>query len=68
MKLVKSDSYLKKHKDVFNRIEPDIEFEFKGFKYTFSPMIPSPHAALDFNSSLFDGLYSNEKRKRKKAN
>ena len=62
MKLVKSDNYLKKHKDVFNRIEPDMQFEFKGFNYTFDPMIPAPHAALDFNNSLFDDLYSNEKR------
>lgn len=62
LKLVKSDNYIKKHKDAFNHIEPEMEFEFKGFEYTFSPMIPSPNAALGFNNSLFDDLYSNEKR------
>lgn len=62
MKLVKSDNYIKKHKNLFNRIERDMEFEFKGYEYTFSPMIPSPSAALGFNSSLFDDLYGNEKR------
>lgn len=62
MKLAKSDKYIKKHKDLFSRIEKDMEFEFKGFEYTFDPMIPSPSAALDYNSSLFDNLYGNEKR------
>ena len=61
MKMVKSDNYIKKHKDLFNRIEPSMEFEFKGYEYTFSPMVPSPSAALGFNNSLFDDLYSNEK-------
>ena len=62
MKLIKSDNYIKKHKDLFNRIDADMEFEFKGFEYTFSPLVPSPNAALGFNNSLFDDLYSNEKR------
>lgn len=62
MKLVKSDNYIKKHKDLFSKIERDMEFEFKGFEYTFSPMIPSPSAALDYNNSLFDDLYGDEKR------
>ena len=62
MKLIKSDKYINKHKDLFNRIERDMEFEFKGYEYTFSPMVPAPHAALSYNSSLFDNLYSNEKR------
>lgn len=62
MKLVKSDNYIKKHKDLFNRIESDMEFEFKGYEYTFSPRVPSPDAALGFNNSLFDDLYGNEKR------
>lgn len=61
-KLVKSDNYIKKHKDLFNHIESDMEFEFKGFDYTFDPNIPSPNAALGFNDSLFDDLYGNEKR------
>lgn len=62
MKLVKSDNYIKKHKDLFNHIELDMEFEFKGYEYTFSPIIPRPDAVLGFNSSLFDDLYGNEKR------
>ena len=62
MKFIKSDKYITKHKDLFNRIEADMEFEFKGFEYTFSPMIPAPSAALSFNNSLFDGLYGDEKR------
>lgn len=62
MKLVKSDNYIKKHKDLFSRIEPGMEFKFKGFEYTFSPTVPSPNAALGFNNSLFDDLYANEKR------
>lgn len=62
MKLVKSDNYIKKHKDLFNNIEHNMEFTFTGFEYTFSPMIPSPNAALGFNNSLFDDLYGNEKR------
>lgn len=62
MKLVKSDNYIKKHKELFSHIESDMEFEFKGFEYTFSPNVPSPSAVLDYNSSLFDDLYSNEKR------
>lgn len=62
MKLVKSDNYIKKHKDLFSRIESNMEFEFKGFEYTFTPNVPSPDAALGFNNSLFDDLYGNEKR------
>ena len=62
MKVIKSDNYIKKHKDLFSRIESDMEFEFKGFEYTFSPSVPSPDAALGFNNSLFDELYSNAKR------
>lgn len=61
-KLIKSDNYIKKHKDLFNHIESDMEFEFKGYEYVFSPTVPSPDAALGFNNSLFDDLYSNEKR------
>lgn len=61
-KFIKSDNYIKKHKDLFNRIERDMEFEFKGYEYTFDPMVPSPSAALGFNNSLFDDLYGNEKR------
>lgn len=62
MKLVKSDDYIKKHKDNFNKLQSDIEFEFKGYEYTFSPSVPLPDAALGFNNSLFDGLYGNDKR------
>ena len=62
MKLVKSDNYIKKHKDYFNQIQSDIAFEFKGYEYTFSPSVPLPDAALGFNNSLFDGLYGNDKR------
>lgn len=62
MQLVKSDKYIKKHKDLFNRIETDMEFEFKGYEYTFSPNIPSPDAALSYDKSLFDDLYGNENR------
>ena len=61
-KLIKSDNYIKKHKDLFNRIEPNMEFEFKGYEYVFLPSVPSPQAALGFNNSLFDDLYGNEKR------
>jgi hypothetical protein len=62
MKIVKSDKYIKKHKDLFKHIESDMEFDFQGYEYIFSPMIPSPDAALGYNNSLFDDLYSNEKR------
>jgi len=61
MKLVKSDNYIKKHKDYFNHLS-DMEFDFKGYEYTFKPNVPMPEAALGFNNSLFDTLYSNEKR------
>jgi hypothetical protein len=62
MKFIKSDKFIKKHKDDFNRLKSDLEFDFRGYEYTFSPVIPSPTAALSFNNSLFDDLYGNEKR------
>ena len=62
MKFVKSDNYIKKNKDLFNKIETDMEFDFKGYEYTFSPNVPLPGAALEYNNSLFDTLYGNEKR------
>ena len=62
MKFVKSDNYIKKHKDHFNKLQRDIEFEFKGYEYTFSPSIPAPNAALSYNSSLFDDLHADNKR------
>ncbi len=61
MKLVKSDNYIKKHKEYFNKLEAGIEFDFKGYEYTFSPNVPYPAAALEFNNSLFDTLYGDEK-------
>ena len=61
MKLVKSDNYIKKHKDYFSKLEAGIEFDFKGYEYTFSPNVPYPAAALEFNNSLFDTLYGNDK-------
>ena len=61
MKLVKSDNYIKKHKEYFNKLDAGIEFDFKGYEYTFSPNVPYPAAALEFNNSLFDTLYGNEK-------
>jgi len=60
MKIVKSDNFIKKHKEDFNRITE--EFDFRGFEYTFTPNIPSGDAALAFNNSLFDTLYGDEKR------
>ena len=62
MKFVKSDNYIKKHKDLFGRIESDMEFEFKGFEYTFDINIPSAAAALSFDNSLFDELYTKAER------
>lgn len=63
MKFVKSDNYIKKHKDYFNQLQSDVEFEFKGYEYTFSPNVPYPNAALEFNNSLFDTLYSDQNNK-----
>ena len=62
MKIVKSDNYIKQHKAMFDKISPDMEFDFKGYEYTFSPSVPSPSAALGFNNSLFDDLIANENR------
>ena len=62
MKLVKSDNYIKKHKDVFNHIESDMEFTFKGFEYIFLPTVPLSTAALGFTNTLFDDLYGSAKR------
>jgi hypothetical protein len=61
MKLVKSDNYIKKHKDYFNKLEAEIKFDFRGYEYTFSPNVPYPAAALEFNNSLFDTLYGDDK-------
>ena len=62
MKIVKSDNYIKKHKDLFNHIDSSMEFDFKGYEYTFKHTVPLPDAALGFNNSLFDELYGNEQR------
>lgn len=62
MKLIKSDNYIKKHKDFFNHIDSDMKFEFKGFEYTFRPTIPDPYAALEYNNSLFDDLFKTADR------
>ena len=62
MKFIKSDNYIKKNKDYFSKLQNDIEFEFKGYEYIFSPTVPLASAVLGFNNSLFDDLYGNEKR------
>ena len=38
--LVKSDKYIKKHKDVFNRFGSDNEFRFSGYTFTIMDDIP----------------------------
>lgn len=38
--LVKSESYLKKHKDDFNKFSAEHEFDFKGYRFTFKPGVP----------------------------
>ena len=58
MKMVKSDSYLTKHKKDLDAFRDDNTFTFEGFNYTFSPDVPSAIAALTFNNSLFDDLYA----------
>ena len=52
------ENKLKEDKDFFNHIDSDMEFEFKGFEYTFKPTIPAPYAALEYNNSLFDAFIS----------
>ena len=60
-RLIDSETYLKKHKKDLDEFRSADTFEFEGFNYTFSESIPSPEAALQFNSSLFDGLYGDDK-------
>lgn len=62
MKVVKSDNFIKKHKDDIKTLASDVSFDFNGYNYTFNPNIPLASAALGYNNSLFDDLYSNEKR------
>ena len=40
MRLVRSDSYLKKHLDDLSAFSSEDEFEYKGFTFTFSSSIP----------------------------
>lgn len=53
-KLVGSESYLKKHKKLLDDFTPSDKFEFDGYEYTFSPNIPNPSVALDFEKNIFD--------------
>ena len=62
MKMVKSDEFIKKHKDDIKNLASEVLFDFYGYTYTFNPNIPLASAALGYNNSLFDELYSNEKR------
>ena len=60
-RLIGSETYLKKHKKDLDDFKSADTFEFQGFNYTFSEMVPLPNAALDYNSSLFDSLYQSQK-------
>lgn len=60
-RLIGSEEYLKKHKKDFASFKSSDDFEFDGFNYTFSPMVPNPNAALSYNNSLFDKLYVDDR-------
>ena len=58
-KLIGSEKYLKKHKKDFNNFKSADQFEFEGFNYTFSRLIPASDVLASYNEDLFkdDGFY-----------
>lgn len=60
--LVGSDKYINKHKKELDQFRSTDEFTIQGYNYTFSHAIPSPDAALKFNTELFEDLYDSANR------
>lgn len=58
MKMISSDKYITKNKKKLNDFKSEDNFEFNGYKYSFTPNIPLASAALSFNGNLFDELYA----------
>lgn len=58
MKMVSSDKYITKNKKKLDDFKPEDNFNFNGYKYTFSPNVPLASAALSYNNNLFDKLYA----------
>ena len=58
-KLIGSEKYLKKHKKDFDKFKSSDEFEFEGYNYTFSRLIPASDVLASYNEDLFkdDGFY-----------
>lgn len=54
MRLVRSDSYLKKHLDGLSAFSSEDEFEYKGYHYTFSSNVPSERPLEDMVDKVVD--------------
>lgn len=51
-KIVLSEKYLTKHKDDFNKFSSDDEFTYKGYKFTFNPLIPVVDPVRHYDQDL----------------
>lgn len=59
MRLVRSDSYLKKHLDDLSSFSSEDEFEYKGYKFTFSSNIPKESPLEDLLNKVTDSDIAN---------
>lgn len=53
-RMIKSDSYIIKNKDIFRKFDNSHEFEFEGYEYTFDPNIPVINALAEFNTEFIE--------------
>lgn len=64
-RFVSSDRYLKKHEKDFTDFRSEDEFQFKGYVFTFNPIIPVINAVAEFNKEFvnidFDEILVNNK-------
>ena len=54
--MVGSDNYLNKHKKDLDGFKSTDNFDITGYEYTFSSLVPSSNAVLEWNTDLFSDL------------
>lgn len=53
-KMIASDRYIRKNKDIFKKFTDDHEFELDGYYFTFDENIPAINALAEFNKDFLE--------------
>lgn len=53
-KMISSDKYIIKNKELFKKFNSDHEFEIEGYVYNFDPTVPAINALVEFNKDFIE--------------